>query len=378
MARSTRNSRDAALPIAPISAGASNLNSSTTTVSLSPVDRQALISDVVQAVLAATGGAASTPLAASASQFAVAANPPQAPSSASSSTITQPIGESSQGTWSIPVPSFACTFSMPPASAAISSALATAPIVSPSLVSTPGAVSSPPGLHQPFVVGPGCSPVPAKLVTQIVGGKFVDLSDLIAANLVESENDPQLVLDGRIVLTSTPAKRNRRRVEDIATWTEAFSIYNLVLVSHFPHRSRDLLQYQLLILSTYRQFKGRAWLTYDKAFREHAAASKLTDWSVLHGQLYAFHTAGSVPRSPAQANDSSEPSGSSTNGDVCRSWNRGQCSSRFRTCRYVHKCASCSGVHRVTDCPDIFRNDSESSAKRSAPADLSSNKSRRR
>ena len=35
--------------------------------------------------------------------------------------------------------------------------------------------------QQPFVVGPGFSPVPAKTVNQIVSGKFVDLSDLLSA-----------------------------------------------------------------------------------------------------------------------------------------------------------------------------------------------------
>lgn len=36
---------------------------------------------------------------------------------------------------------------------------------------------------QPFVVGPGISPVPAKLVSQIVVGKHIDLGDLLPVNL---------------------------------------------------------------------------------------------------------------------------------------------------------------------------------------------------
>ena len=36
---------------------------------------------------------------------------------------------------------------------------------------------------QPFVVGPGISPVPAKLVSQIVVSKNVDLGDLLPVNL---------------------------------------------------------------------------------------------------------------------------------------------------------------------------------------------------
>ena len=67
-----------------------------------------------------------------------------------------------------------------------------------------------PILQQPFVVGPGFSPVPAKLVSQIVAGKFVELHELLSTNLVLNEPEPQLLFDGRLVLMSTPKKPERR------------------------------------------------------------------------------------------------------------------------------------------------------------------------
>jgi len=72
-------------------------------------------------------------------------------------------------------------------------------------------------LHQPFVMGPGFSPVPAKIIAQIVVGKYMDLSDLLAANLQlqQKDSEPQLLFDGRLVLTSHP-KRQRHKIEDIA------------------------------------------------------------------------------------------------------------------------------------------------------------------
>ena len=57
-----------------------------------------------------------------------------------------------------------------------------------------------PILHQLFAVGPGFSPVPAKLVSQIVAGEFVELNELL------NELEPQLRFDGWLVLTSTPKK----------------------------------------------------------------------------------------------------------------------------------------------------------------------------
>ena len=59
---------------------------------------------------------------------------------------------------------------------------------------------------QPFVVGPDFSPVPVKLVSQILAGTYIDLNELLPANLQLKEPEPQLLLDGRLLLTSQPKK----------------------------------------------------------------------------------------------------------------------------------------------------------------------------
>ena len=117
-----------------------------------------------------------------------------------------------------------------------------------------------PALSQPFIVGPGFTPVPAKTVGQVVAGKFADLGDLLPSSVTSAE--PELLFDGRLVLTSM-SKKPKRSIKDITTWMEAFSIYCLILTCFFPHPSKDLLQYKLLILRTYWQFSGKVWLAYD-------------------------------------------------------------------------------------------------------------------
>lgn len=101
-------------------------------------------------------------------------------------------------------------------------------------------------------------------------------------------------------MTSQP-KRKRHHIENIASWMEAFSIFSLMLSSHFPHRWKDLTQYKLLILQTHRHFSSKVWLNYDRAFREHAAATRLTDWSCMNVQLFNFHAAGSSTCGPSYA-----------------------------------------------------------------------------
>ena len=181
------------------------------------------------------------------------------------------------------VPSFVLTFLTPSMLSSVSSAVNVYNLQNSVIrnIADRFAVLASPLLDQAFIVGPGFSPVPAKIVAQIFAGKFIDLSELLAVNLVQKDPEPQLLLDGCLVLTSQ-LKKQHRHIEDIASWMEAFAIFSLILVNHFPHCWKDLMQYQLLILHTYHHFSGRVWLDYDRSFREHAAATRLTDWSIIN------------------------------------------------------------------------------------------------
>lgn len=274
------------------------------------------------------------------------------------------------------VPSFVSTFAAPVPALASSSPRA----ISGSSPGVPHEVAPHASLlsEQPFVVGPGFSPVPSKLVTQIQSGKYVDLSELLAANLVHLESEPQLLLDGRLILT-TPPKKQRRRIEDITSWTEAFSIFSLVLMAYFPQRWRDLTMYKLLILRIHRQFNGRVWFSYDEAFRQHAAATRLVDWSAMNAQLFNFHAAGASVRSASTGStDSPEPSGSRSSRIPCFSWNKGHCTAPNATCRYYHRCSSCSGLHRALSCSSRSERKFQSTGKHRSSSPVSpAHKSRR-
>ena len=217
----------------------------------------------------------------------------------------------------------------------------------------PSVLHTPP-LNQPFVVGPGYSPVPYKVVAQIVAGKFINLEDLLPENISVQEPEPQVMLDGRLFYSPGP-KRAKRQINDVTTWVEAFTIFSLILDSYFPHRWTDLLKYKLLILRTYRQFSGSAWLNYDREFRELAAAENCTTWAVMNVQLYNFHTAGAHvrPRIAASSTpNSKEAHGSAFSKVVCHSWNAGFCVAPTSTCRFRHACSKCEGDHRRSACPE--------------------------
>ena len=81
-----------------------------------------------------------------------------------------------------------------------------------------------------------------------------------------------MFLDGRLVVSSS--KRRQVEIKDILTWTEAFTIFQMVLCAVHPHRLHDLCKYRLLNIQTALHFSCSAWLEYDLVFRKDAAASE--------------------------------------------------------------------------------------------------------
>ena len=171
------------------------------------------------------------------------------------------------------------------------------------------------------------------------------------------EQEPQAFLERQLLLTN--AKRRQVEIKDILTWTEAFTIFQLVLCATFPLHWLDLAKYKLLIIQTARQHPGLAWLEYDLAFRTDAAASGLNDWSKMNLDLYSFHLHSSTSSSllPRSSSLSGFPQCSSGSLDsrqhtpFWHSWNEGKCQRPFGRCRFHHICSNCKGEHTKTDCP---------------------------
>ena len=155
-------------------------------------------------------------------------------------TQTQSFPSASQGRPALAVPSFVSIFTAPRSSSSFTlSTMGGLPSVP--LGDSASSCGSATGhvLHQSFVVGPGFSPIPAKTVAQILAGKFVDFSDLLSVNIVQAKPESHVLLDGRLVFTPS-TKKQRRRIKGIVTWTEAFTVFSLILTSYFPHHWRDL------------------------------------------------------------------------------------------------------------------------------------------
>ena len=130
------------------------------------------------------------------------------------------------------------------------------PGVTSSLLSLESSFASPKS-EKAFIVGPGHAPNPSKLVSKMVGGQFVELADLLSANLRAVEQEPQTFLHGKLVVSSS--KRRQVEITDILTWTEAFTIFKMGFCAVHPHLWPCLSKYKLLIIQKARHFPGSAW-----------------------------------------------------------------------------------------------------------------------
>ena len=89
------------------------------------------------------------------------------------------------------------------------------------------------GVCAPFSLGPGHTPIPAKLVSKILTGQFVELADLIPENLDVPEQ-VQHTITGSSLVSISPARPKRKEVIDVVTWVECFVSFMSVVMTYAP------------------------------------------------------------------------------------------------------------------------------------------------
>ena len=173
------------VPVSAPLAGSSSMADPGWSIVLAP-EILGLISQTVQAALQASQFHPSPVIASSVpSSAAISSSDTSNGSAASflaSGTSFQLAQSSSTTQGTNVVPSFVSTFNAPASALASSSAHATSGFSLASKAFQATHAKSNALADRPFVVGPGFSPVPGKLVSQILCGTFVDLAELLSVN----------------------------------------------------------------------------------------------------------------------------------------------------------------------------------------------------
>ena len=136
-----------------------------------------------------------------------------------------------------------------------------------------------------------CGHVSISTREKIKRGEYIELNSLLpptpgyqveeslAKRIRLSEDDGQLVL-------STTSGAAKRKLDNLAAWLEAWSIYCSILFVAQSDRASELIAYQLRIVQAARKYRWPAVLEYDMCFRQKAAYIPALQWDTVDTDLY--------------------------------------------------------------------------------------------
>ncbi len=82
-----------------------------------------------------------------------------------------------------------------------------------------------------FILSEGLAAIPARLVSKIQRGEYIDMAELLQHNLEALHRGTLLEQSAG---TSHPSKRNRREVTDLLSWVQCFGSYTAIVMSAHP------------------------------------------------------------------------------------------------------------------------------------------------
>ena len=125
--------------------------------------------------------------------------------------------------------------------------------------------------------GGGLPPIPQKLICRIQDGHFINIAELLSESLeaTNSTDDDY----------TTNTKRKHQEVTQIMDWIQCFSTYIAVVSRAKPDHVVDLIAYLNLIINGQRQFQDFDCASYDRQFRQKAAATSALQWGTTEGTL---------------------------------------------------------------------------------------------
>ena len=215
--------------------------------------------------------------------------------------------------------------------------------------------------------------LPRKLVNKIQSLDFVEMSELLPEAWIPDADESTSSIHGR-------QPRRRTPVSDILVWTECYALMAAVLTEKFPRFSPQLFAYMRRVVHAAKNFRGTAWVAYDRLYRRQAAARRSLDWALEDSALYNEAFVGQAKfiarckyclsenhaTEACQEFNPSYPSyiqappflqhsipkvnrySSAATTELCRKFNENRCN--YPACKYRHVCFNCGYPHPAIFC----------------------------
>ena len=154
--------------------------------------------------------------------------------------------------------------------------------------------------------------------------------------------------------------KQRRVINSIHTWMDAFLIFASVFLKAHPQRAQELLKYASLIRTAASKFHGWGWRWYDAQFRMRQQRQPQRSWAAIDGELWTLivatppaHNFPVQSRPNTNSNRNMFRNSSTSRGQgrrpsggrkesLCFAFNGSGCDRS--TCRFSHKCTKCQAL----------------------------------
>lgn len=213
----------------------------------------------------------------------------------------------------------------------------------------------------------GIPPLSSRLVERIQAWQYVELAELLTDGTAKTEEPLPQAMDGQVLLVQSidQVKRRKKKITDVATWAQAFSIYAAALASAESTSKAEvtgLMAHQHVILQMHKDLGGMRWLQYDQQYREWAAATKKRVWGetnlTIYGRCLCAPVSSPVPSIPTRQPAVYGKKGAAKKGKVknraCFKHNFEElCPRKEEECWFDHVCWHCGTADHVAgECPN--------------------------
>ena len=173
---------------------------------------------------------------------------------------------------------------------------------------------------------------------KIILGNYVDFSQLIAKDRVmENDNRMEFVTKNGQMYLALVEDREGTIINSFPKWEQVFRVFTAIYVERFPHRTKELIQYNHVIHSAVLSFIWDNVYGYDEDFRMYMAKHPGCSWGVILQQLWTLRIRD---RFSTGCGGVSSGSSASSGRKICFKYNSGKCIFGVN-CKFEHNCAIC-------------------------------------
>ena len=188
--------------------------------------------------------------------------------------------------------------------------------------------------------------IDSSLKEKIAKGKYIDFARLLPREKSQPDDGRLKLINkgGQTYFIPAVERESAGVISSFNKWEQTFRVFSNVILQYFPERVTELIQYNHVIFTASLSYAWDNVYNYDKEFRAHIGNYPNHSWAIILQQAWSMCLKDKI----ANPNLSGKPNGKGGKREICKHFNRGQCTAGGR-CQFDHRCLGCGkfghGIH---------------------------------